>query len=435
MSIPAHDMPRQIFADLAAGGGGAGAIRELAAAQFSKHMLLLRGVIDQASTAGHDQATQARRGYDVLAAAQQHNPEAVAAVITYPSVGAWALRMARAPADDPAGAGAAAGGLRAVAAAAAIRAGWPTEITMAPPGPTVMLPSLGAAAATGGSATLRCTDTGTEISSSGQLVRLPADPHRDAPGWSALRQIRAGSLELIIDDLDPYRMPAVPKLAARLPATEVPEWAAVFRAAWELLTHDHPAIAAEVSAAIKVVVPLLRPPRGQDSSSSGETFGAIAMSQPLDALTLMVTLAHEVQHLKLCGLIDLVRLTRPDDGRRFYAPWRDDPRPASGLLQGTYAYLGVSGFWRRQREFEQGTAAVRAHAEFARWREASALAAAALAASGVLTEAGREFVRGITQTLTAWQSEPTPAEAVALARREAQQHTTAWQSRNGSLPG
>ena len=301
--------------------------------------------------------------------------------------------------------------------------------------PAVMLPSLGAAAAAGSSATLRCTDSGTEILSSGQPVRLPADPHCDAPGWSALRQIRAGSLELIIDDLDPYRMPAVPKLAARLPAAEIPEWAAVFRAAWELMTRDHPAIAAEVSASIRVVVPLTSPPRGQDSSSSGETFGAIAMSRPLDALTLMVTLAHEVQHLKLCGLIDLVRLTRPDDGRRFYAPWRNDPRPASGLLQGTYAYLGVTGFWRRQREFEQGAAAVRAHAEVARWREASALAAAALAASGALTEAGREFVRGITQTLTAWQNEPAPAEAIALARREAQQHLTAWQSRNGPLPG
>jgi hypothetical protein len=41
---------------------------------------------------------------------------------------------------------------------------------------------------------------------------------------------------------------------------------------------------------------------------------------------------------------------RPDDGQRYYAPWRADPRLASGLLQGTYAFLGVSGFWRCQRK-------------------------------------------------------------------------------------
>jgi uncharacterized protein len=433
MSIPVHGMPRQIFADLAAGGGGAGAIRELAAAQLSKHMLLLCAVIEQAGRDGHDQAVQARHGYEVLTAAQQHNPEATAAVIAYPSVGAWALRTVRGASGDPAGPRAAASGLRAVAAAAAIRADWPTEITLGPTGPAVMLPSLGAAAVAGSSATFRYTDSGTEIWSLGQSVWVPTDPHRDAPGWSALRQIRAGSLKLTIDDLDPYRMPAVPRLAARLSAAEIPEWVTVFQAAWELLTRDHPAIAAEVSAAVKVVVPLASPPRGQDSSSSGETFGAVAMSRPRDALTLAVTLAHEVQHLKLCGLIDVVRLIRPDDGRRFYAPWRDDPRPAGGLLQGTYAYLGVTGFWRRQREFEQGPAAVRANAEFIRWREASALAAATLVASEALTEAGREFVQGITRTLTAWQNEPAPAEAIALARREAQQHLATWQSTNGPM--
>jgi hypothetical protein len=32
-----------------------------------------------------------------------------------------------------------------------------------------------------------------------------------------------------------------------------------------------------------------------------------------------------------------------------YAPWRSGPRPLNGLLQGAYAFLGVSGFWRQQR--------------------------------------------------------------------------------------
>jgi HEXXH motif-containing protein len=41
-------------------------------------------------------------------------------------------------------------------------------------------------------------------------------------------------------------------------------------------------------------------------------------------------------------------MTLPESGRRCYAPWREDLRPISGFLQGTYAFLGVSGFWRRR---------------------------------------------------------------------------------------
>ena len=73
------------------------------------------------------------------------------------------------------------------------------------------------------------------------------------------------------------------------------------------------------------------------------------MSRQPDKYTCAETLVHETQHLKLCALLDLVTLARPDDGRRYYAPWRPDPRPAGGLLQGAYAFLGVSGFVGRAR--------------------------------------------------------------------------------------
>ncbi|MET8150793.1 aKG-HExxH-type peptide beta-hydroxylase [Actinoplanes sp. NPDC049668] len=37
-------------------------------------------------------------------------------------------------------------------------------------------------------------------------------------------------------------------------------------------------------------------------------------------------------------------------GRRYYVGWRDDPGPLSGLLQGLYAFAGVTDFWRVHRE-------------------------------------------------------------------------------------
>ena len=46
MSVAFHRVPRDMFDALASGGGGPAAIGVLAAAQYSKHVLLLRGVLD-----------------------------------------------------------------------------------------------------------------------------------------------------------------------------------------------------------------------------------------------------------------------------------------------------------------------------------------------------------------------------------------------------
>jgi uncharacterized protein len=146
-----------------------------------------------------------------------------------------------------------------------------------------------------------------------------------------------------------------------------------------------------------------------------------------------VTLTHEVQHAKLAALLDLVRLTQLDDGALFYAPWRDDPRPISGLLQGAYAYLGVTGFWHRQRGHDSGDAALYAHTEFARWRTATDMVVETLLASGRLTKAGERFVAGIARTLRAWHEEDIPSAALVIARRKAERHCALWRLRNGKI--
>jgi HEXXH motif-containing protein len=40
-----------------------------------------------------------------------------------------------------------------------------------------------------------------------------------------------------------------------------------------------------------------------------------------------------------------------------YAPWRDDPRPRSALLQGSYAFLGVAAMQGDVQDAEQLAAA------------------------------------------------------------------------------
>jgi uncharacterized protein len=429
-----HRVPPSLFGAIADGGGGAEAVGVLATAQYSKHMLLLAGVFNEAQAASHDQQRLAHSGYELLEVAQRRYPEAANAVIRHSSVGAWATRTLRALRGGAALPGADPGMLCAVAAAAAVRAGLPAQIEVPVRNGAVMLPSLGAAAADGDRAVVRSTAAGAEVDSTARRVEIPADPHRDVPGWKGLRRVRVGSLDALVDDLDPFRMPTVPDLAPRLGAAQADTWAADFRQAWPLLDRHHPAVAAEVAAAVKVIVPRKIPPQSMVSSSSPETFGAVAMSRPPDACALAETLAHEVQHLKLSALIDVVRLTKPDDGSRFYAPWRDDPRPIDSLLQGAYAYLGVSGFWRRQRHLENGKVGIQSHAQYARWRDAAALVAGTLRSSGRLTSAGSRFVAGMGRTLRCWSGDQVPEQARTLARHEAEQHRRRWESVNGPIP-
>lgn len=238
-------------------------------------------------------------------------------------------------------------------------------------------------------------------------------------------------LNVVIDDIDPYRMPETTNMGERLTHDEVGRWQSTLHRAWDLLVRHHRTTAEEVAAAITVLTPLRPPAQGQSSSTSRETFGCVALSAPPDAPILAVTLAHETQHAKLSALLDIVPLTMPDDGSRYYAPWREDPRPIPGLLQGAYAYLGVTDFWRRQRHLETGQARVHAGAEFSRWREAASMVAHTLIGSGRLTAPGRAFVTEMAHQLDDWAGEPVPADARAIGEERAGLHRTRWLKNNG----
>jgi HEXXH motif-containing protein len=273
-----------------------------------------------------------------------------------------------------------------------------------------------------------------EIWAGGTQVVIPSDPHRDAPGWCGLRRLTVSDdgsrLHLLIDDLDPYRFPAA-RVRGRLSDDEAARWEAAQRDAWRLLRRHHWTTATEIRGTIRVLTPLEATGPGLRSITHPHAFGAAGLSDPVDGLNLACTLAHEVQHAKLATLMNAVPLVFHEDGRTFYAPWRDDPRPLSGLLQGAYAYLGVSGFWRRQRHHARGTAAVTAHAEFALWRDAALEATHTLLDSGGLTQHGETFVTGMRRTLLAWRAEPVPDVAVSFARRSAERHRSDWRRRYG----
>jgi uncharacterized protein len=440
MNVRPHRLPNDVFGALAAGGGGARAVHHLAAAQYSKHVLLLRGVVATAETLGHPQAAHARRAYDLLAAIQEQAPGDVDAVIRHPAVGAWAWRTLRALHGGAAMVGAEPGWFGTLAATGAIRSRTPCMVDIPAIDGALVFPSLGVATLPGrdSAAVVRCAADRVEVFAASGRVLVPDDPAESAPGWRPLPRIVAEAsgttLRLLIDDLDPFRMPAAANTAPRLTAGSIDWWQTALRGAWTLLVQYHPAAAEEIAATIRVITPLIPPQDGHVGASSPEAFGTVALSAPPDARSFALTLCHEVQHAKLAAVIDIVSLTRPDDGRRWYAPWRDDPRPIGALLQGSYAYLGVSSFWRRQREHEQGPATLPAHSEFARWQLACQRAMDSLLASRQLTPAGEHFVTGMARTLRGWEEEPVPRAARAIAQQHAERHLARWQRRNGTAP-
>ncbi|MFC9973054.1 HEXXH motif domain-containing protein [Spirillospora sp. NPDC127200] len=430
MSLRRHPLTEKLFFELAAGGGGTAAAEFLRAAQYSKHLLLVRAVRDAASERRVDDA------FALLARIQEADGRAVEEVLRYPTVAAWARRTVLALRGEGSGP-ARPEGLAALAAAAAVRAGHPAEVEVPADDGVVHLPSLGRAVLRGTGADRALVRTGSgpaDVTLDGASVALPDDPHQDAQGWEGLRPLaaehRGRRVELLLDDQDPHRMPGSPVIGRRLSPAEVARWRERLHAAWEMLVRHHWTIAEETAGTLRTLTPLPAPRGGQTSATAPHCFGGIGLSEPPDAHSMAVTFAHEVQHTKLTALLDLVALTHPDNGTRYYAPWRDDPRPAAGLLQGVYAHLGIAGFWRRQRRHESGDGALRAHTSFARWRDAAAGGARTLLESGALTSAGERFVLELTRTLDDWRTEPVPAEAAARAAAQNAQHRTDWLHRN-----
>jgi HEXXH motif-containing protein len=393
----------------------------------------VRGVAAEAAPARHVHADLAVAAYRFLAEMESSAPDEVDRVLRYPAVGAWAWRTyrslrSRTPSrDDP-------GRLAALALVIAIRSRTPCRLGVPIPDGTIMLPSLGEVVVPehGGDVAdvaVHPYEGGAELRIGGSAVSV--DPSGEGPGWRPLVRLPvAPGFGLVLDDLDSYRWSVREVVEPRLPRERHRRWRSWVREAWEILTAHHRNVAEEVAAGISVLTPIRGPAGGQDSASSRDTFGSIALSEPLNGVGLAATFAHEIQHAKLTALTDMADLTLPDDGRRFYAPWRDDPRPVYGLLQGAYAYLGVAQFWRRQRRFERDAAAFRAQVDFARWRAAAYLVTGTLMSSGRLNERGETFVRGMRRALAQCLSEPVEGAAAAQAAVEADRHAEAWRHRN-----
>ncbi|MFJ4581443.1 aKG-HExxH-type peptide beta-hydroxylase [Streptomyces echinatus] len=388
----------------------------LNAALHARRMLLLKSLLVRFDAVRGTLPTATRRRFEddwaLLERAERTDAQAVRAVLDYPATGAW-LAAALATPDGPDFQEALAG-LGAVAVAAALRAGCRFTTTRLLPAGTLPLPGIGL---------LRCADGRARLSGRAGAVRItdsagrtlllpgpsagPAAPAPAVPGtrrpadgalaWSALHTLPGGTA--VLDDVDPHRVPAGGIGPAALPAAERPfsdpaAWAARWRDAHALLAATHPARAAETTALVRAVVPLVPPADGGPplSATVRTAPGAVLAQLPADRRELAELLVHETHHTKLAVLDELVPLWRPGGGLHRVG-WRRDPRPVPGVLQGAYAHLALLDLWWRARTGPAWVWRRRAAERFETCREQVAEALSVLARSDELTPYGREFVR------------------------------------------
>jgi len=428
---------------LADGGGSASGV--LRAAEGSLRLVLLRTVVDTArQRRPRDLAESgAEAGLDLITKLHQVNPATVIDALLHPPLGTWGMHCLDRLHGPDGGPSLAVdlGHLAGAAAAAAVRVGVPFELRVPARDGLVHLPGLGAAAVGSDDwQVIRSGSAGTTVEGpglGGEPLRIGTADER----WLPVRRLRstAGGLQFdtALDDVDPFRgfggsIPPQP----RLDQAAVAPWERALDEAWRQLVRHHRPHAEVIRGYATCLVPLLASPTGQESSgSSGHAFGAVALTAPSSGPALALALVHETQHGKLSALSHLVRLVDESASVRCYAPWRPDPRPAGGLLQGCYAYLGVTDYWlRRRTALEEagvhGAAHRRADFEFARWRRAVLAGLDALVGSGQLTEHGARFVDRMRRSVQPMLEVPVRPWIESLATDVTASHRAGWQVRN-----
>jgi uncharacterized protein len=421
-ALPRHALPPADFDGLASGIGGAAAVRRLRDAEQSVN----RAVITRALAGQADVWREIVR-------LDEAGAGAIDEVFAHPYARSWAARRLDArpvPEMIEAGDEYAA----AIAVAGALRSGGSVSLVAEVKKGVVFLPTVGTLAVGGRARPVWITTRpdGTAI------VRVDDRDHRiglterlqNSGSWLPRRRLESADLTVWLEDSDPYRDGCALPVTEHLRDDQVRRWRERFAQAVGYLADALPEHLAAMRAGLTTVTPLMPHPDGHPMSATARhAFGAVSVALPADGPALAQLLVHEFQHTKLGALLDLFDLFDVDDDGRYYAPWRDDPRPLEGLLQGSYAYLAVTDFWRVRRLTASGAEARIAQEQFARWRVQTSEAIDVMLRSGALTALGERFVRGMAEKASSWSAERVDPAAARAALDQARDHRAAWDRR------
>ncbi|WP_406092615.1 aKG-HExxH-type peptide beta-hydroxylase [Streptomyces sp. NBC_01013] len=456
-------IPDRALRELGRTEGGTDSLGLLVRDQDTRRLVLLRAVLDAAAAAPTTVCPppvldRLYADWSLLEAAERADRAAVRTVLFHPMAGPWVQSLLGGLTSvTAAGPGLPADltHLTALAAAAAIRAGVRCTARLAPRGGFVSLPTLGAVRVDSGPVEL--------VHIAGEMAIRPAGgPSLVArtqpdgtvtsadPRWLPVLPLPAllpGTGPVPLDDLDPYRTGGggLPRhglsMAVRMDDHERKAWAACWSQMEPLLRAGGEHRLIEAAVLLRCVVPLGHPPgSGADAGGAAhcsgtrrEAFGAVLSSRPATPVYFASTLVHELQHTKLAALGELVTLHHEDPVPRHFAPWRSDPRPFDGLLQGAYSHLALADYWQRYALGAQRvTPRDMAWAEHARCREQVGAVLPVLAGSAGLTREGRLLVNEMITLYHRMDDCPPPPGHLARAQAYVSTVKVIWQQRNGS---
>ncbi|MEU2433809.1 HEXXH motif-containing putative peptide modification protein [Streptomyces sp. NPDC007861] len=468
MSRGSRSLTEAQLRELGRTGGSPAVLERLAADQDARRLLLLRAILDTAESAPRDTLPPAalarlRLHWTILEEADRADRAATRTVLHYPLLGPWAqrcLRLLAAP-RAPTGSTRETDHLGAVAAAAAVRAGLHRTFRLMARGGRLALPTLGvldlrgAPGAPPSPLVELVTDDGTltvlppaappvVVRPGAAGVRPSADPR-----WTPVHLLRSPAGTVLLDHLDPYRtadsgLERHGLAPAEALGKEVRDrWEEAWASVAPLLAVGGRQRLDDL-ALLRCLVPLAPPP-GAATAGGGplhcsgtrrEAFGAVLSSTPQSPAFLAATLVHELHHIKLSALAELTPLHTADGRPRHWAPWRPDPRPFDGLLQGTYSHAALADYWQRFA-LHTTDAALRdlAWAEHARCREQVAAVLPVIAGSRSLTPAGRILTDELLAHHTALGARPAPAGHQARAAAYVATARAAWKRRHPAGPG
>lgn len=438
-----HQLPWSDFDQLAQGEIQPAVVSRLRDAERSRRLLLLRALVDEVckSPEKFEPLPTPEEAWELLARIEFHDAAAFERVVAHPYVGSWAgytIRLLRKGITGVFPLWAHVGHLHAVAAAAAIHAGLNFHVRVPAWGGGVILPTLGMARLRTDEphsvAEVRGTRDGVEFKHGDETLMLTGTLDVDQPNWWAIHQHKTEGHRhrhvVRLDDVDPYRGLHEPTPPRRLAVADVAAWRELLTDAWQLVAAHLPERTDAFAVGLDSIVPAPAIRFRSASASTGEAFGSAVIARPDDSATLAATLVHEFQHIVLGGVLHLARLQEDDARERFYVPWRPDPRPLSGALQGIYAFFGVASFWRAVAQATAGNLTRRAMFEFAQARNESWRVLQAVRDDASLTAEGRRFIDGIASTLAPWQAEPVPADVLKLADTITADHHAQWRMRH-----
>jgi uncharacterized protein len=438
---PAHVINGRDLQALAAGLGDGDTVTQLVEAQHSLVRARLGAVYQAATTTPATSAAvkvQLRAAWSLLTAFDREQPEALRAALGHPYIRVWAVRCLKQLRTAPAWHGAEdqarnarrlaadLGHLGAIAAAAAAAAGIDATVTVPVVDGAVHLPALGRLVAdtddvawplanvpetatvhvTGDAVSIRIGASCWTLATAGLLDGRAAPAAAAGTGrsadWQPVRRLRSPGICVALDDTDPYRDCYRRHAAPRLTDSEFAQWQRLFQDAWQLIRREHAAYASALAAGFTTLTPLAASQEeesGEVSAAARDAFGAVAATLPASPVALALALIHEFQHVKLGAVLDLYDLYHPANGRPSNASWREDEQPLEMLLQGTYADLAATDFWRARQNITAGLAAEAAGQRFVHWRAHTRDAIETLASSSALTPLGTWFVDEMRHSL------------------------------------